>query len=735
MVEWRSGNYSRKDEYRNGGKTMRKLYVLAVLIAFLCSLVSSVRFSDGFDADEEELEKQDVLKKFIDSQRSYQNDDFQRSESDELLDWLRDLIMKDQYSQAKHDGEYDNTERYKEHDHPAEESEEEMFSDSDESLLDQILAHFEIDIVDNIDGKKSNAAKVSKFLKTYQKELSEWRKKSGLTEWIKETNLTSYNIEIAKKSSLEMSAWAKKRRLEADKFSTNGLNYEQKRMLRFVTDTDALMEPYLNKKEVNLESKISEIYSKAEVCNSTSGKCYHFEPGLIKLMETSRDYDELRWAWKGWRDAIGPKIRKDWIAAMEVSNKGAREHGYHDVGEYRRHQYEDPDFEKDIDDLWKKLEPIYKEVHAYVRYKLHQKYGDRVALDKPIPAHLLGDMWAMKWDGIFDILSPFADVEPFDVTKEMKDKNMTVMDMFHLADHFYRSLGLPKMTPEFWKNSMFTRPKDNRSVVCYASAHNLERDDVRIKMCATVSGEYLYVVHHEMGHCQYYLAYNRHQPSLFQSGANHGFHEAIGDTAALSVISPTHLEKLKLLKYSTGTALERKKRDINFLMKKALGKLVFYPFALTMAKWYWNVYSGKIKQENINDAWWQYRKQYQGLVPPVDRTEQDFDPGCKYHIANFVPYVRYFVSHVLQFQFFEALCDLAKFKGPLFKCDFAGSLAAGEKFKKMLEMGDSKPWPQALKELTGTTKMSVDSVEKYFHPLITWLKAENKRLNNKIGWN
>lgn len=579
-----------------------------------------------------------------------------------------------------------------------------------------------------------NRMKVAKFLKGYQEDLHIRRRIAALAGWKKETNLTKYNIDASKKIILQFSKWVEKKRYEAKKFSSAGLTYNQRRMLKLIIESSALKEDYLRKKLVSLEAKLSEIYSKAKVCKDRTGKCYHFEPGLIKLMRTSRNYDELLWAWKGWRDAIGPKTRKDWTTAEKLRNEGARENGYADAGDYLRSTYETASFESEIDELWGTLEPYYKELHAYVRRKLHDVYGDRVSLTKPIPAHLLSGMWAMKWDGIQDIAQPYPNTEPFAVTKGMLKKNMTVHQMFVLADQFYRSLGLPKMTPQFWKNSMFTRPKDNRSVVCYASAHNLEGDDVRIKMCASVTSEYLYVVHHEMGHCQYYLAYNRHQPEIFQSGANHGFHEAIGDTAALSVISPTHLEKLGILSHSNDDLEDKKRKDMNFLMQKALGKLAFFPFALTMAKWSWDVARGTIPYKDMNAGWWRYRKRYQGIAPPVERTEKDFDPACKYHIANFVPYVRYFVSHILQFQFFEALCDLANQSGALHRCDFAGSKVAGAKFKKMLQMGQSKPWPEALRVLTGTEKMNAKSVIRYFHPLLTWLKEENQRLGNKIGW-
>lgn len=647
---------------------------------------------------------------------------------DEILDYLRDTAAQSSLSDVD---DFIETMLELENDkHDEGINDQDLLQDMhDNALFDDGLGFSKVKLYKAL---WSNNVKVASFLKQYQKELHVWRRKSALALWVKETNLTKHNTDIYKQISLKYEDWIVKQRNTAGKLSQQGLNYDQKRMMKFILESTALKEKNLRKELLDLEAKIGTIYSKAKVCNKGSGKCYHFEPGLIHIFRTSRNYDELLWAWKGWRDAIGPKTKSDWVKAEKLRNKGAKEHGYADVGDFIRKLYEDPYFEDQIDQLWKALEPYYKQLHAFVRYRLHRVYGDKVSLTKPIPAHLLGNLWAMKWDGILDIAEPYPKIGGFAVTKGMLAKNITVHKMFVLADEFYRSIGLPKMTPQFWKYSMFTRPKDNRSVVCYASAHNLEGDDVRVKMCASVTSDYLYTVHHEMGHCQYYLAYNRHQPELYQSGANHGFHEAIGDTAALAVISPKHLQKLGILKQSqAGTS---GKQDLNFLMQKALGKLAFFPFALTMTKWSWDVARGKIPYTELNSAWWHYREKYQGITPPVERTEKDFDPACKYHISYFVPYVRYFVSHILQFQFFESLCKLANQKGPLHRCDFADSKVAGEKFAKMLRMGQSKPWPEALKVLTNTDKMNANAVIRYFKPLLNWLENENKRLGNKIGW-
>ncbi|XP_076824071.1 angiotensin-converting enzyme-like isoform X1 [Clavelina lepadiformis] len=579
-----------------------------------------------------------------------------------------------------------------------------------------------------------NQRKVSHFLTNYQRQLHIHRRLYMMSVWEKETNLTSHNIKKNSEESLKFSTWQLKMQKIARTFSMNGLNCAQTRMLKSMRKTSTPKEIRLRNESAALSNKIEEIYSKAKVCNISQKykDCYNFEPGLINLMAKSRNYKTLLSAWKKWRDAIGPHIRHAWIRLFQINNLGAKENGFNDLGAYWRSVYGVKNFTSTIDSLWLKIRPLYLELHAFVRHRLHLKYGDKVNLTGPIPAHLLGNMWAMQWNNIYDMCKPFKDVDEFKVNTGMKMRNYTVDTMFTLADHFYQSIGLPAMPKSFWRHSMFIRP-ENRSAVCYASAFNLEDRDVRVKMCAELNEEYLYVVHHEMGHCQYYLAYNLHQPELFQSGANPGFHEAIGDTAALSVLNPTHLRKLGIIKRSK-SKVNKKKQHINFLMKKALGKLAFYPYPLALESWRWKVFAGSLPTNQLNAGYWRERLRYQGIAPPIERSENDFDPGAKFHVTNNVPYIRYFISHVLQFQFYESMCKRSLHKGPLHNCDFAGSKMAGQPFAEMLRLGSSKSWKYALKEMTGSCGIEVQPIIEYFNPLVKWLQKENRRLRSKIGW-
>uniref|UniRef100_H2Z6D6 Angiotensin-converting enzyme n=1 Tax=Ciona savignyi TaxID=51511 RepID=H2Z6D6_CIOSA len=582
-----------------------------------------------------------------------------------------------------------------------------------------------------------DSKKVARFLRSYQYNLDKWRRIDGLATFARETNITKHNTAVHTKTSLEFTKWLLKKQKIAAKFSLRGLSCDQTRMIKSIRKSSSCKEPALRKEKVRKRNRITAIYSKAKVCRPNEPtKCLMYEPGIINLFAKSRNYGELLWAWKGWRDAIGPKVRTDWERIIEIENIGARENGYTDEGAYWRTNYQIRNLREQVEKMWAQLRPLYLQLHSYVRYKLKQEYGDHVNLTGPIPAHLLGEIWAMSWLNIYNLTKPYPNVNAFQVDEGLKEMNYTTHDMFVLADNFYQSMGLPAMPDNFWKYSMFTRPK-NRSVVCYASAWNMGHDkqgneDVRVKMCAVVNANYLYTVHHEMGHCQYYLAYNEAQPPEFRAGANNGFHEAIGDTAALSVINPTHLKKLGILK--PVDAETKHQQNINFLLRRALEKVAFFPFSISLEFWRWDVFSGKITNQHLNAGWWENKLKYQGIYPPVERTEHDFDPASKYHVTSGTPYIRYFIAQVLEFQFYEILCKLSGHKGPLHLCDFQGSKVAGRHFRKMLEMGNSKHWEDILQKLSGSCHVDAGSTLRFFKPLTQWLVKENKRLGNKIGW-
>jgi peptidyl-dipeptidase A len=474
-------------------------------------------------------------------------------------------------------------------------------------------------------------------------------------------------------------------------------------------------------------------YGKAKYCKKPEDKDSCLDITAIeKILSESRNPEELKDLWVGWRH-IGAPMRPRYARFVELSNQGAREMGFKDTGALWRAGYDmsPEEFSATTERLWQQLRPLYLSLHTYVRAQLVKKYGPQVVPpDGPIPAHLLGNPWAQEWGHIFDLMGLPENSSGFDLTKLLQDKkidgkSVDAKGMVKYGENFYKSLGFDPLPATFWERSLFTKPKD-RDVVCHASAWDPDfKDDLRIKMCIQVRDEDFVTIHHELGHDFYYREY-KNQPFLFENGANDGFHEAIGDTMALS-ITPEYLKQIGLL-----DTLPPAEADIPILLRQALDKVAFLPFGLVIDQWRWKVFSGEIKPEGYNKAWWDLRLKYQGVAPPVARTEADFDPGAKYHIPSNTPYMRYFLARIYQFQFYSALCKESGFQGPLNRCTFYNSKAAGAKFKKMLAMGTSQPWQDELEALTGQREIDARPILEYFAPLQKWLDEQNK--GAKQGW-
>jgi peptidyl-dipeptidase A len=447
---------------------------------------------------------------------------------------------------------------------------------------------------------------------------------------------------------------------------------------------------------------------------------------ITDVMRDSRDEKKLRQVWEGWH-TISPPMRKDYARFVELSNKGAKELGFTDTGAMWRSKYDMPadDFTKELDRLWGQVRPLYLKLHAYVRMKLREKYGDVVPANGPIPAHLLGNIWAQDWTNVYPLVAPANADKGYDLTAILKQRKTSPTDMVKIGERFYTSLGFMPLPQTFWDRSMFVKPRD-RDVVCHASAWDLDNvDDLRIKMCIQPTDEDFNTIHHELGHNFYQRAY-KDLPLIFRDSANDGFHEAIGDTIALSV-TPEYLVKIGLLDKAPDAS-----RDIGLLMHKALEKIAFLPFGLLIDQWRWKVFSGEIKPEDYNKGWWDLRLKYQGVAPVSARGEEFFDPGAKYHVPGNVPYTRYFLADILQFQFHRALSETAGCKSMLNRCSIYESAEAGKKLNAMLSMGLSQPWPEALEKIAGTKQMDATAILDYFKPLDAWLDEQLK--GKPVGW-
>ncbi len=476
----------------------------------------------------------------------------------------------------------------------------------------------------------------------------------------------------------------------------------------------------------NINTRLSSAYSTGKI-NFEGAEVPQNQTEL--LMRDLKDPAKLEEVWTKWRE--NAKVTKaDYARMVEIANEGARELGYKDVGDMWRSGYDmDADaFAAETDRLWGQVEPLYKNLQCHVKYKLNEQYGDDVVpLDKPIRADILGNMWAQQWGPLYDNVKPegASDENSVDLDALLEGKGYTPIKMVETGENFFSSLGFEPLPDTFWERSQFVKPED-REVVCHASAWDIDnREDIRIKMCINVDGEDFRTIHHELGHNYYQRAY-KDQPLLFKSGAHDGFHEAIGDMIALS-ITPEYMKQIGLLEEVPGA-----EGDLPLLMQQALEKIAFLPFGLLVDKWRWQVFSGELTPDTYNDGWWALREQYQGIRPPNERPADAFDPGSKYHVPNNVPYTRYFLAHILQFQFYKAACDQIGWDGPLHRCSFYGAAEMGEKFNAMMEMGQSQPWPDTLELFTGTREMDGSAIISYFQPLMDYLEEENQ--DRQCGW-
>jgi peptidyl-dipeptidase A len=572
------------------------------------------------------------------------------------------------------------------------------------------------------------AAEAQAFVTAAEAKLLDLWAASERADWVAATYITDDTEILAAQAAERATAAATTFAKAATRFDGLKLPPDVARKLLLLKTAPTLASPADPREGAELARLVAGMegaYGKGKYC-PPGRECMDLQQ-LSRIMATSRKPDELLDAWRGWH-AIAPPLRKDFARYAELGNKGARELGFADLGALWRAKYDmSPDqFALEVDRLWEQVRPLYLALHAYVRSRLVATYGAGVVPPRgPIPAHLLGNMWAQSWENLYPLVAP-KDADPgYDLSALLRAAAYDPLRMVRSGERFFTSLGFEPLPGTFWERSMFVKPRD-REVVCHASAWDVDwQDDLRLKMCIEITGEDFRTIHHELGHNFYQRAYSQ-QPVLFRDSANDGFHEAIGDTIALSV-TPAYLVRVGLLDKEPPEA-----KDIGLLLQMALEKVAFLPFGLLVDQWRWRVFSGATPPERYSAAWWELRAKYQGVAPPVTRSETDFDPGAKYHVAANVSYTRYFLAAILQFQFHRALCQTAGAKGPLHRCSIYDNAEAGRRLRAALAMGRNRPWPDVMEALTGQRQMEATAILEYFAPLKRWLDEQNRGL--PVGW-
>tara|TARA_R110000751_G_scaffold91266_3_gene178892 strand:- start:77400 stop:79193 length:1794 start_codon:yes stop_codon:yes gene_type:complete len=560
------------------------------------------------------------------------------------------------------------------------------------------------------------------FVENAQLALQKVRLPSAQAAWVYQTHINQDTAALSAYLSEKSSSLSSELAKQSAAFNDVKVDSDTRRKLELMRNSLVLPAPADSEKSARLSQITSDLegmYGSGKYCRSEND-CMGLTD-MSNIMSTSRDEALLLEMWQGWRQ-VSPAMKSLYAEEVAIANEGAKELGFADISDLWRGSYDMPaeDFGNELDRLWGQVKPFYDALHCHVRAELGNQYGtDKVPQDQPIPAHLLGNMWAQSWGNIYDLVKPKQELDVIDVTQALATHNYDEIKMVKQAESFFSSLGFAPLPDTFWERSQFTKPAD-REVVCHASAWDIDdKDDLRIKMCIQKTGEEFAVIHHELGHNYYQRAY-KNQPLLYRESANDGFHEAIGDTIALS-ITPKYLKEIGLVENIPDAS-----NDIGMLLKLALDKIAFVPFGLMVDQWRWKVFSGEVKPADYNKVWWQLREKYQGVMAPTERGDDAFDPGAKYHVPANTPYTRYFIAHILQFQFHKTLCDISGNTDPIHRCSIYGSKEAGEALNNMLEMGKSKTWQEALTTLTGKGEMDANAILAYFAPLKEWLDEQNR---------
>jgi peptidyl-dipeptidase A len=577
------------------------------------------------------------------------------------------------------------------------------------------------------EGRQATVAEAEDFVRKVEAEILKLWVDRERASWVKSTFITHDTELLSARADEVVMEYTARKSAEAvrfDKLKLPGALRRKLDLLKLSLNLPAPQDARKREELARIASAMEATYGKGKYCpDRLKGKCLTLGD-ISDVLAKSRKYDELLDLWQGWH-AIASPMRAEFQRYVELANAGARELGFANLGDLWKSRYDmSPSaFEAEVDRLWSQVKPLYQDLHCHVRAKLQAKYGEeRVPSGKPLPAHLLGNMWAQEWGGLIDLLAPKKEKTP-SLERVLQAKKIDEKEMVRYGERFFVSLGLDKLPATFWERSMFVKPRD-REVVCHASAWDVDFvSDLRLKMCIKINEEDFTTIHHELGH-NYYQHYYRHQSPLFRDSADDGFHEALGDTIALSV-TPPYLVRVGLMKKVPPDSL-------NPLMYRALEKIAFLPFGLLVDRWRWDVFAGKIKPADYNKGWWALRARYQGVAPATPRTEREFDPGAKYHISANVPYTRYFLAAILQFQFHRALCKQAGHTGPLHTCSIYQNREVGQRLAAMMAMGQSRPWPEALRALTGEERMDASAILAYFQPLHDWLKEQNK--GRTCGW-
>jgi peptidyl-dipeptidase A len=436
---------------------------------------------------------------------------------------------------------------------------------------------------------------------------------------------------------------------------------------------------------------------------------------IDEILATETNPEKRLAAWNASKE-IGPTLKDGLINLRRLRNETVKALGYPDYFSYQVSDYglSTPEMMELMKRLNAELRPLYRELHTYARYELARKYNMKEVPDY-LPAHWLPNRWGQDW-------SRMVKVEGLNVDSVLvaKGAEWVVKE----GESLYTSIGFPSLPQTFWEqSSLYPYPAD--SVIKknnHASAWHLDLNhDVRSLMSVEPNSDWFQTSNHELGHIYYFLSYtNPDVPPILRNGANRAFHEAIGSMMGLAAMQKPYLVGRGLLSESTRTD------SIQTLLAEALQYVVFIPFAAgTMSEFEKALYADNLPESEWNKKWWELVKANQGIVPPSERGEEWCDASTKTHINDDpAQYYDYALSYVILFQLHQHIAENILHQDPR-ATNYYGIKEVGDFLQQIMRTGATKDWRLVLKEATGED-MNAKAMLRYFEPLISWLKEQNK---------
>ncbi|XP_075231861.1 angiotensin-converting enzyme-like isoform X2 [Lycorma delicatula] len=609
-------------------------------------------------------------------------------------------------------------------------------SDSD-SVSPSFNQHFSAN--NYYDGELSDETDhLGDYFESVNEKLEKVEKEYLLALWDYQTNMTIENERKMEKAKLELRQYRINVRTELLNYSEDKIrNFAVRRQWQLLVNvgTDILDDYPRSKLQEYLSDMIKDFESIRVPHYMNKSKLLNSEEITVEMKKTP-DTETLKYYWTSFYEHFDDHSKQVFRRISDLFIDASNAHGYSDPKYIHFSDYYKSNVDIVIKMFYSRIQRLYWELHAYVRYCLRLVHGRTLITQQGhIPAHLLGDLWGKSWEHLYESTKPYKNVKDFNVTDMLISKNYSVVMMAKMAEQFFKSLYLESLPQTFWRKSILEKPKDGRKFDCTPRSWDFfDGEDYRLTMCGEVNEDTLMKMYYEMGHLQYMMQY-KDKPHVFKRPPTSAFYEAVALLPSLTVKSLSYQFKKQFFVETPSY-----EQLINYLYKLALDKIVFVPYACAVEVFRLEVLNRTVGTKEYNLNWWKHRY-FGGIGPPDYRTEKNFDFAGILDGMQHVTYTHRLIGEFMAFFFHEELCKTTSHyehcvpeQYEFANCDLFGEKEPGKILQRLLSEGAATSWTNALHIVTKARKVKPQGLMVFFHPLLNWLIKENRKNQQQAGW-